>query len=252
MVNERLRDIVDALVAAARQVVTDFNITEAELDAAGEFLTKLAAEGELVDYVDLMCYTAAADLTAARRINPNALVEGPRYKAGAPVKPDGILYEGPIPADVDLLKVTGRLYDRTTGAGIEGAQIDFWHARIDGEYDLDGYDQRGKILTGPNGEYEFNSFVPGVYKVHDGDHVETLMAEIGRTTHRARHIHLRVWIDGEEKLTSQFYDPTSLYLDTDMLFGSVRPELMAQWDEVTADGDERRRFEAVYDIPLVV
>ncbi len=252
MVNERLRDIVDDLVAAARQVVAKHHITEAEIDAAGEYLTKTGAQGQLVDFIDLMLYTAADDLSRARAVNPNALVEGPRYKAGAPVKPDGILYEGPIPDGVSLLKVSGRLYDRTSGAGVEGAQIDFWHAREDGEYDLDGYDQRGKILTDADGRYEFNTFVPGVYKVHDGDLVETLMADIGRTTHRARHIHLRVWIDGEERLTSQFYDPTSPYIEADMLYGSVRPELIAQWDEVTDDGDERRRFEAVYDIALTV
>lgn len=252
MVNERLRDIIDALVAATRQVVADYHITEAEIDAAGEYLTKTGAQGQLVDYIDLMLYTAADDLSRAREVNPNALVEGPRYKAGAPVKPDGVLYEGDIPDDVDLLKVSGRLYDRATGKGVEGAQIDFWHARVDGEYDLDGYDQRGKILTGADGRYEFNTFVPGVYKVHDGDLVETLMAEIGRTTHRARHIHLRVWIDGEEWLTSQFYDPNSPYIDTDMLHGSVRPELISQWDEVTGDGEDRRRFEAVYDIALTV
>lgn len=250
MSNERLVDIWDAAVSAARKLVTEKQISEAELDAAGEYLTRVAAEGQLVDLIDLMTYTAGADQQEARRVNPNAQVVGPRWKDGAPVKPDGILFEGEPAPGLDLLRVSGRLYDRDTGDGVENAQVDFWHAREDGEYDLDGYDQRGKILTGPDGYYEFTTLVPGIYKIHDGDLVEELMARLGRTTHRARHIHLRVWVDGKEKLTSQFFDPTSPYLDTDMLFGSVRPELVAEWKEVEPTQDGRTQYEAHYDIAV--
>lgn len=252
MSNERLAAIWDAAVAAARKIVTDHQITEAELDAAGAFLEKTAATpGQLIDMIDLMTYTAAADQQAARRVNPNAQVIGPRYKEGAPVKSDGVLYEGPAPAGVGILKVTGRVYNRDTGAGLEGVQVDFWNCRQDGEYDLTGYDQRGKVVTGADGAYEFTTLEPGIYKTHDGDDVDELMIKMGRTTHRSRHIHLKVWVDGNDVLTSQFFDPESLYLDTDMLHASVRPELMSDWKEVEPENG-RRQLEATYDIPVRV
>lgn len=250
MPNERLVEIWDAAVDAGRKLVAEKKITEAELDAAGAFLTQVAAQGQLVDMIDLMTYTAAADQQERRAVNPNSQVVGPRWKAGAPVKSDGVLYEGEPPAGVAMLKVTGRLYERDSGKGLEGAQIDFWHARHNGEYDLTGYDQRGKIVTGADGHFEFTTLEPGIYKVHDDDLVEVLMERLGRTTHRSRHIHLRVWIDGQVLLTSQFYDSTSPYLDTDMLFASVRPELMADWKEVAGPDDGRRHLEAHYDIPI--
>lgn len=250
MSNERLVDIWDAAVAAGRQLVADKRISEAELDAAGQFLTAVAAQGQLVDLIDLMTYTAADDQQQARQVNPNAQVVGPRWKAGAPVKESGVLYEGEPPAGVALLHVSGRLYDRDSGQGVEGAQIDFWHARQNGEYDLTGYDQRGKIVTGADGAYSFTTLEPGIYKVHDGDLVETLMQKLGRTTHRSRHIHLRVWVDGRLLLTSQLFDSTSPYLDTDMLYASVRPELIADWKEVAGPDDGRRHLETKFDIPI--
>lgn len=250
MSNERLVEVWDAAVAAARDFVTEHNITMAELDTAGEFLTGVANQGQLTDLINLMTHTVSDDIQQAMSYNPNALVVGPRWKEGAPVKPDGVLYEGEPPAGLPLLNVSGRLYDRATGNGIQGAQIDFWHAREDGEYDLTGYDQRGKIVTGEDGQYSFTTLVPGIYKVHDDDLVEVLMERLGRTTHRSRHIHLRVWIDGRLLLTSQFFDPTSPYLDTDMLYGSARPELMAEWKEIEPATDGRQQYEAHYDIPL--
>ncbi|MCC6223534.1 MAG: hypothetical protein IT201_08600 [Thermoleophilia bacterium] len=251
MANERLTEIFDALVEAGRAVIAEKKVTEAELDAAGTFLTAVAAEGQLVDFIDLMGYTAAADQQAARQANPNAQVIGPRWKEGAPVKPSGVLYEGDPPEGLGMLKVSGRLYDRDTGKGIEGAQVDFWHVREDGEYDLTGYDQRGKIVTGQDGAYEFDTLQPTLYKVHDGDLVEELFARMGRGTYRARHIHVKVWIDGKEVLTSQFFDASSPYIDQDILYGSVRPELLAaEWKEVGRTADGRAQFEAKYDIPV--
>lgn len=250
MPNERLAEIWDAAVEAARKIVAEKKISEAELDAAGAYLEKIAqTNGQLTDMINLMCYTAAADQQAARQANPNAQVIGPRWKEGAPVKSDGVLYENDPSPEVPLLRVSGRVYDRDTGKGIEGAQVDFWGCRQDGEYDLTGYDQRGKVVTGADGAYEFTTLEPGIYKTHDGDEVDELFQMMGRTTHRSRHLHLKVWVDGKDVLTSQFYDPASPYIDSDMLFGSVRPELLSDWQEASpANG--RKRFEATYDIPV--
>lgn len=251
MPNERLAEIYDAVVEAARKIVAEKGITYAELDAAGAYLEQMAqTKGQLVDFINLACYTAAADLQAEREINPNALVIGPRWKEGAPVKSDGVLYEADRP-QVPLLKVSGRVFDPDTGKGIEGAQVDFWGCRQDGEYDLTGYDQRGKVVTGADGAYEFTTLEPGIYKTHDGDEVDALMQKMGRTTHRSRHLHLKVWVDGKDVLTSQFYDPASPYLDTDMLHASVRPELIADWKEVEPDNG-RKQLQATYDIPVRV
>jgi len=248
---ERLAKIWDELVQAARAVVTENEVSEAELHFAAAFMTGLAAQGHLEDLFDLMAQTAAQEFRNAYDDNLNANLEGPLYKPGSPIRPDGVLYEREPDPDDRRLTVRGRVYDRRTGAGVPGAQIDFWQADRHGDYDLAGYHLRGRIVTGGDGAYTLHTVVPGGYPTHVDDKVTELFEAMGRHAYRSAHIHLKVWIDGEVVLTTQFFDAESENLDTDILQGAVRPELIVQRHRVAGpDGEDR--VEMTFDIPLSV
>lgn len=246
---ERLAAIWDELVLAARTVVAEHEVTEAELHFAAAFMTGLAAQGHLEDLFDLMAQTAAREFRSAYDRNLNANLEGPLYKPGSPIRPDGVLYEREPGPEDQRLTVRGRVYDRRTGAGVPGAQIDVWQADRHGDYDLEGYHLRGRVVTDGDGAYTLHTVVPGIYPVHVDDKVAELFEAMGRHAYRSAHIHLKVWVDGEVVLTTQFFDAESVYLDTDILQGVVRPDLVVQRHPVTGS-DGARRAEMTFDIPL--
>jgi len=86
------------------------------------------------------------------------------------------------------------------GQPVENAQIQFWHADYHGNYfhpgdDLDGkelmkdtFSYFGTATTNANGDFDFTTYRPGIY--------------IGRPV---THIHYKVFFEGNEVLTSQFY-----------------------------------------------
>ena len=87
------------------------------------------------------------------------------------------------------------------GEPIEGAVLDVWHASMFGQYDNedplnppdnDKFHYRGRIKTGPQGEYSFQTIRPGGYK-------------IGPTQYRAAHIHLKLYHNNYQMLVSQLF-----------------------------------------------
>jgi protocatechuate 3,4-dioxygenase beta subunit len=72
---------------------------------------------------------------------------------------------------------------------VAGALLDFWQADTGGQYDNTGYKLRGHQFTGPDGRFELQTIVPGLYS--------------GRT----RHIHVKVQAPGGRVLTTQLYFP---------------------------------------------
>ena len=86
------------------------------------------------------------------------------------------------------------------GEPVQEAQVQFWHADYNGNYyhpgdDLDGYELLsdtfsyfGTAETDVLGNFAFKTFRPGLYA--------------GRPI---THIHFKIWQNGQELLTSQFY-----------------------------------------------
>ncbi len=245
--NERLLEIYNAFVAAGRQVVEDLNITEDELHKGSAFLQRLGQEGFLVGLVDTVFATAASQAAAKARGIEAANLEGPLYLAGAPVRSDGNIMESPPAPGALPLTVTGRVYDIETGEPIAGAELDFWQADEKGIYDLDGYHLRGIILSGDDGTYALHTIVPEAYTLHADDLIADLYAMMGRHAYRSAHIHLKVRVDGQEVLTTQFYDSGSRFLDTDYVVEAVRDDLII---ERAADPDDPDRYRMTFDIPV--
>lgn len=246
----RLAEVWDAFRDAGRQVVASKGITEAELRAGASYLQDVAVQGGLVDLLELTFQTAAAENVALVRDNPKANVEGPLYKAGAPRRADGVLYERPPGSRSERLTVSGRVTDDRTGAPVPGALLDFWQADENGDYDLDGYHLRGVLVTDEDGRYRLETIVPGSYPTHVDDLVSQLYERMGRSSYRSAHIHFKVWIDGVEVLTSQFFDAESDYLDIDALAGAVRPELVVDRTVRPAGEDGSAQFAMQFDIPV--
>jgi protocatechuate 3,4-dioxygenase beta subunit len=115
--------------------------------------------------------------------------EGPYYKPGAPVRANLI-----EPNDHGLpVSVSGKIVD-TEGKPISGATLDIWHADANGEYDLEGFHHRAKVIADRSGEYHFDTVFPGNYGT------------------RAKHIHYKITAGGHEPLITQ------LYFETDSFF----------------------------------
>lgn len=143
---------------------------------------------------------AAETTSVATASNPGALTPTPA--CGDDDEPTIAQTEGPYftpnsPERASLLE-PGMAGERLVVSGavlstdctpIDRALVDFWQCDDAGVYDNEGYRLRGHQFTGAQGQYRFETIVPGVYP--------------GRT----RHIHVKVQAPGEPVLTTQLYFP---------------------------------------------
>jgi protocatechuate 3,4-dioxygenase beta subunit len=84
------------------------------------------------------------------------------------------------------LAVTGKVIDQDCEP-VSGAVLDFWQTDSRGKYDNSGYVLRGTIVADEDGSYRLDTIQPGKYEA------------------RPAHIHVKVWSEGEELLTTQLY-----------------------------------------------
>jgi protocatechuate 3,4-dioxygenase beta subunit len=111
-------------------------------------------------------------------------IEGPYYKAGAPLRAS--LLEAGSTAEKMVLTGTVRSADCKP---VANASLDFWHADEKGAYDSAGYRYRGIVVTDSLGRYRLETILPPPY------------------TGRPRHIHVKVQRIGVPALTTQLYFP---------------------------------------------
>lgn len=111
-------------------------------------------------------------------------IEGPFYKAGAPVRAN--LVETGSKGERMVLTGTVRSADCKP---VANASLDFWQADEKGEYDNAGYRYRGIVTTDSLGRYRLQTILPPPYGG------------------RPRHIHVKVQRLGGPALTTQLYFP---------------------------------------------
>lgn len=111
-------------------------------------------------------------------------IEGPFYKAGAPLRAS--LVEPGSTAEKMVLTGTVRGAKCTPFASVS---LDFWHADDKGEYDNAGNRYRGIVTTDALGRYRLETNLPPPY--------------MGRP----RHIHVKLQRPGGKVLTTQLYFP---------------------------------------------
>lgn len=142
--------------------------------------------------------------------------EGPYYTVNKPDDTDNDLtvLDGASGSPAgEVIEFGGKVYD-ATGMPVSGAVIEIWQTDSNGVYlhpNDPGTDQRdrnfqfyGESVTTADGSYSFRTILPGHYEP------------------RPRHIHVKVKLEGQELLTTQFYfegDPElaneSMFTQTD-------------------------------------
>lgn len=111
-------------------------------------------------------------------------IEGPFYKAGAPLRTN--LVEAGSTGERMLLTGFVRAADCKPLASVS---LDFWHADDKGEYDSAGYRYRGIVTSDWEGRYRLETNLPPPY------------------SGRPRHIHVKLQRLGGRVLTTQLYFP---------------------------------------------
>jgi protocatechuate 3,4-dioxygenase beta subunit len=117
---------------------------------------------------------------------------GPFYESGAPMR---MMIAGPEEPG-DRLLVEGSLADLANcSIALAGYTIDLWQADAAGNYYAAGssdYRLRGRIVTGSDGRFAFETIKPGYYETTTGP--------------RPAHFHLRVFAPGGgDRLVTQIY-----------------------------------------------
>ncbi len=111
-------------------------------------------------------------------------IEGPYWIEGVPVRQELDLYD----ENADGLSLSGNVRD-VNCTPLANAVVEIWHANSDGDYDnvSDEMRYRGQTSTDADGNWSFHTILPGKYPG------------------RPLHIHLKVWVRGSERLTTQIY-----------------------------------------------
>lgn len=123
------------------------------------------------------------------------MTEGPFFKANSPER-TSLLDPG---MKGTRLVLTG--YVLTTDCKpVAHAQLDFWQADANGQYDNSGYTLRGHQFTDAAGHYQLTTIVPGLYP--------------GRT----EHIHVKVKASTGFILTTQLFFPGVVRNRADSIF----------------------------------
>jgi protocatechuate 3,4-dioxygenase beta subunit len=245
----RLRAICEDAVAALQPVIRAHEVSEDELHAAAAFLNQVGVEGVFPSMLDIAFAMTIIDRRREGSTGTRANLEGPEYIAGAPRREDGRLIERALPAGVPLLELRGRITDAVTGLPLPGAELDLWHADESGGYDREGWHLRGVVGPDEAGDYVVRTLLPKDYAEHEGDAIGELLAAMGRHSYRAAHIHFKLRVDGDERLTSQVFRGDSPYLDSDYVFGAVSDDLIL---DLRSRGEEdgHELYEARFDIAV--
>jgi catechol 1,2-dioxygenase len=244
---QRMKEIVDRILSDVRSTVSDLRITEEEIHDAARFLNRVGQAGEFGSMLDIFFAVTSVIATQSASGGTTPNLAGPFYKAGAPLRSDGCLYEGGFPDGETPLTVRGRVTDITTGEPVPNAIVDVWQADGNGDYDIDGYHLRGLVKVDAEGNYVFRTVLPEGYEISARGPTKELLLGIGQHDWRPAHIHLRVYVGDVTALQTQFFMAGARFLDSDPVDG-VRSELIVE-HHATADGVGR---EARFDIGLAL
>jgi protocatechuate 3,4-dioxygenase, beta subunit len=156
-----------------------------------------------------------------------AQTEGPFYPDKLPLDTDNdllVLNDAITPAVGEVTHLTGRILD-AKGEPVRNAVVEIWQCDANGAYLHSGTDNRqkqdrnfqgfGRFTTGSTGEYYFRTIKPVPYP--------------GRTPH----IHYKVKVKGQEKLTTQCYVKGHPGNERDGIWRSIRDA--KQRESITVD-----------------
>jgi len=253
--NDRLRELMRALVRHAHALVSETGLTGDEWDRLIEVLTRT---GEITDdrrqefvlWSDALGLSMLVDAIAhGTEPAPGELpatestVLGPFYTPGAPRRGYGESIAEEVRAG-EPVWVSGRVLG-TGGEPIARAGLDVWQNGDDRLYAVQRPEApedhlRGRFETRADGSFGFIAVRPVPYPIPDDGPVGRMLQATARHPWRPAHIHLIVSADGYRTLTTHIFDADSEYLDSDAVF-AVKPSLVRRFttDEATPAGAPR-------------
>ena len=166
-------------------------------------------------------------------------IQGPFYIENPP----NISILTPPEINSNFLFITGTVYANDCKTPIPNAVVDIWHANkgtyneitntyLDSGYEDDFY--RGKIFTDENGNYAFQTILPGKY--------------LNGQTYRPSHIHLKSSYLNQNEITTQIYFEGDSSIETDPWASNPSAENRI----VQVLEDEENNFHTTFDIYLNV
>jgi catechol 1,2-dioxygenase len=245
--NERLRELMQALIRHLHGFATEVGLTQEEWAAAIRVLT---ATGHITDdqrqefilWSDSLGLSMVVD-ALANPMPPGATestVLGPFYVPGSPEREYGApIWEEPVESPA---WVYGRVLS-TDGSPIAGAEVDVWEGGEDQLYavqraDAPEHHLRGIFHTRDDGSYAFLTARPVPYPIPYDGPVGDMLTRTGRHPWRPAHIHMIVRAPGYRTVQTHIFDRESDYLDSDAVF-AVKPSLMRDFVQRSADDPER-------------
>jgi len=231
--DERLRELMEALVRHLHGFAREVGLTEQEWRAA---IRALVETGEMTDdrrnefilWSDTLGLSMLVDALAHEK-PPGATestIMGPFWAEGSPLREYGdAIFDRAV--GVPTL-IHGRVLD-IGGGPIAGAELDVWQNDANELYSVQDPETpedhlRGRLLTREDGSYAFVGVRPIVYPIpSDGP--------VGRM----------IEAPGYERLTTHFFDAETDYLDSDAVF-AVKPSLLREFVRRSPDDPERPPF----------
>jgi catechol 1,2-dioxygenase len=229
-----------------QKLVIKYQVTEPELRQAVSFLTQVGQQDEYQLLFDVLGISVIVDdITFGQEQDGTAHnVEGPLYRAGAPVRTPPVKLcaddeEG------DLLFVSGQVMAADDKRPLAHTMLDVWQTNQHGYYENQDesqadYNLRGRLLTDEHGRYEFQTIVPGAYEVTRGGPVGDLLLALGRHAWRPSHIHFKVTCDGFAPLTTMLFMPGDPWLRSDTI-NAVKESLIVKLEKHESAEEMRKR-----------
>ena len=236
--DERYREIMTSLVRHLHAFLGDVRMTEQELAAAIDFLTRTGQKcDERRQEFILLSDVLGASMAVIDLNHPTggtateSTVLGPFFVEGAPEFALGEDISGGAPGTPCFVSGTVRDPD---GEPVPEAVLEIWQSDEDGNYDvqyadLDHARARGRLYADDAGRYAFWSVHPEAYPIPDDGPVGELLAAAGRGPMRPAHVHFMVSAPGFRKLITHVFTADSEHLDDDAVFG-VKRSLIAEFD----------------------
>ena len=151
---------------------------------------------------------SGSSTTTGATCEPSASdIEGPFYRPGIPIGSDLDIH-----GDLgEPLLLSGRVLDENCQP-IDGAIVEIWHATpvlpdaepgdVNATYDDSRmYRYYGQVATDSEGQYDFTTLRPGWY--------------LNGGSYRPAHVHVKIWVEDEERLTTQLYFEGDPFNDDD-------------------------------------
>ncbi|WP_411722577.1 intradiol ring-cleavage dioxygenase [Mycetocola sp.] len=239
--NERLKQLLQGLTQHLHAFIREERLTEAEWNAAIEFLTQAGHITDekrqefilLSDVLGASMQTIAVNNEAYENAT-EATVFGPFFVDDAPQIPIGGDIAGGAPGQPCWVEGT---VVGTNGAPVPGARIEVWEADEDGFYDVQYADDRvaGRafLYSDDNGRFSFWGLTPTPYPIpHDGP-VGRMLAAVGRSPMRASHLHFMITAPGKRTLVTHIFVQGDPLLASDSVFG-VKESLVKNFEQQAA------------------